>query len=158
MIRTKPALPPLPKIQLDWRGYFLEFSRLHGGDPVPFKGRLLWRDGWRYSATDYRGPEIPPPSNDYDCRRLIQMYWRVRLTLINRQRRDLAEQLVGLEETASSRSAPLQAWRLGRDDAGKRSVLRGELELQAVRDRLEFLRSDAIQCEKELTSEKERQR
>ena len=111
------------------------------------KDKLLWRDGWRYSATDYRGPEVAPPKDPCERRKLVRGYWLTRLALVNLQRRYLAEQLVGLEETSRSRSAPLQAWRPGRDDKGKRMVLRGELDLRAVRDRLDLLRADAEQCE-----------
>lgn len=75
-----PAQLGSPKVRasVDWREVWLEFCRQHGGSPMFHKGRLLFGDGWQYSASDYRGPAQPPPEDPVALRNLLLVYWKRR--------------------------------------------------------------------------------
>ena len=44
---------PIYTLNVNWRDYYLGFDRLHGGAPVIYGGRQLYRTGAMYSLTDY---------------------------------------------------------------------------------------------------------
>ena len=152
MIRDKPlrcrpfAAQRSARIRIDWRASFRAFSELHGGDPVTWKGRLLWRDGWGHSATDYRGPEFPPPSDPREAAKLRRRYWLIRLALAKRAEKALGYELEGFDELARSRSAPLFRRVVTRDDDGVARLGSAELDLSEGRERLAWLREQVEEC------------
>lgn len=104
---VQPESPKL-KVNLSWKAYYKVFSEKHGGVPILYKGRQYFRDGWSYSATDYAGPEWPPPSDPKELLTLQRVYW---YTLHNRCRNELLilrrqfDHLKGLQE---EKDVPLQ--------------------------------------------------
>lgn len=149
MISTPVARPV--SVRLDWRAYFREFSALHGGDPVIYKGRLLFADGWTYSASDYQGPEWPPPDDPKALANLQRWYWGRRRTIVRHELFTLRESLLSLETAQRNRSAPLQqivtvkVWNegLGRDA----NVWQAKnVDLEGMRGRLAWLEEDLGRC------------
>jgi len=152
--RLRRALEP----RIDWRAYFFRFSTEHGGDPVQFEGRLLWADGWGHSATDYRGPEYPPPEDPVELARLARAYWQERRRMVTAERRLLSARLENLESLQRGRSVALQQRELAVDErSGTASVVTGDLDLSALRGRLAWLGQDAADCERKLTELVERE-
>lgn len=102
-------------VKLDWRAYYQRFCEEHG-DPVEWKGRLLFADGWGYSNMDYAGPEYPPPEipdrpGEIDQEKLkgLQVtYWKVRYKLISRRLAVVRGRLQALTNLSSQKSLPLQ--------------------------------------------------
>lgn len=94
--RRKPVSdhPPIGPIRIDWRHYFREFCALHG-EPILFKGRFLFRDGWRY-ANDYKGPIWGPAEDERELALDIIIYHKLRISRLNIMRRQLRERI---EET-----------------------------------------------------------
>ena len=95
------------KLRLDWREYFKKFVENHG-EPVEWGGRLLFRDGWQYSSTQYQGPEVPPPEDLASLRGLKVAYWRLLHERLSLEIRGLAGQINMLTEWQNERSMPLQ--------------------------------------------------
>lgn len=129
------------RVAIDWRAYFRAFCEAHGGDPVPFRGRLLFRDAWTYSSTDYRGPEWPPPD---DPAPWIRAYWLIRIKLARMELRTVEFFLEGLASLKAGRSGPLY-----------RKPLKGEegpqlLDASPAEVRAKFLREDIARSEVEL--------
>ena len=138
---------------LDWRAYFRRFCDAHGGSPVSYKGRLLFADGWEYSATDYRGPEFPPPSKK-EAEALSRRYWQMRLAVVNRCRRSLREQIEHLSALQNSFSGPLQVRTVVREGKEVRAES-SDLDLRDSRLRLELLNADAEECQDKLKTLRE---
>lgn len=116
-------------VQLDWIAYYETFKQVHG-DPVQWKGRLLFRDGWGYSLNDYKGPEYNPPTNEERLKELMLIYWRIYSVLVTRELQRLEATIEGLRYFQTQKSAPLQ-WRDTHDWDRKSG---GPLEARAALD------------------------
>lgn len=142
---------------MNWRDYWNRFRETHG-DPVPYKGRLLFADGWMYSATDYRGPEWAPPEDEGELRKLQLHYWLVRRRIVDLEHRQLWTVIKQIKETRASRSAPVRAetTTFAADDQGKMKMTRQEVdEVQWERTRLKWLKDDISNCERMIERIKE---
>ena len=116
-------------MKIDWRAYYDEFSRMHGGDPVLYGhnketglgGWLLFPDGWRYGRVDPSGPEVPPGS---DQKRLIRAYWLIRKRTVKEEVRVLKSNIIALATVQRERSAPItiQERMLIEDEEGRRKT------------------------------------
>lgn len=95
-------------LQLDWKSYYDRFDSAHGGYPIPFRGRLLWRDGWTYSSTDHAGPEWKPPEDTKELKVFKSHYWNSRRVLIADSVRRTEDDLRNLRETQRAKCVPLQ--------------------------------------------------
>lgn len=133
------------KVQIDWRGYFIEFCRAHG-EPVEFGGRLYFRDGWSYSATDYEGPEWSPPADFRELDEIVTKYWTARLGTLTRSLATLTHELGRLEDLISVRSLPVQQQVVVDTDRGKRRGYR-PLDLSPLRARIAWVRDDISEAE-----------
>jgi len=100
----KPQTKPL-SIRVDWKAYFRAFCQEHG-HPIEIGGRLLFPDGWMYSATDYKGPEWPPEDSDR-AKALRRVYWKRRRRSIRQELMELKTTLQDLETMNQVKSAPL---------------------------------------------------
>lgn len=136
------------KVVLDWKGYFVEFCRVHG-EPVEMGGRLVFRDGWSYSATDYEGPEWPPPPKFEELDELVFKYWVTRQGLLSRLLATLTHQLGQLEDLTKARSLPVQQQVVVDTDAGKRRGYR-PLDLSLLRSKVAWVRADLEEAESRL--------
>lgn len=141
------------KVNIDWRAYWDRFRELHG-DPVPYKGRMLHPDGWTYSATDYKGPEWPPPADENELRTMQRHYWLIRRKLVRLERAHLWQQLKGLRELISSRSAPVnpESVVVDRDEStGKLTWTRSVVEpAEWETGRLKWLDDDIAACDQRI--------
>lgn len=150
-----PEIPlPVTTVNLDWRAYFNRFSRAHGGDPVQYRNRLLFRDGWTYSATDYGGPEWAPPEDLDEKRLFIVAYWTRRRQIVLFERDQLAITLRELRHAQELKSVPLQqAIRyeaLNVDGKPTMATAVGDIDFEALQGRLDWLTLDMDQCNQKL--------
>lgn len=150
------VVPPRPGdrgpagVRLDWVQYFRNFCAAHGEWPVLAGGRLLFPDGWRYSATDPRGPEWLPPEDPAGLRSLRRVYWTRRREIVRADAADLRHRLRRLEDLASVRSLPLVSVGYEADDEGRARRVSRELDVGALAARLAWLEADLEQCDREL--------
>ncbi len=150
MDNIQPPKQPLSlagreKIVLDWKAYFVSFCELHG-EPVLTKGRLLFRDGWTYSSTDYQGPEYPPPKNLDELDVLILEYWTLRQSTVYKQLLKLQHELKTIRDVAQSRSMPLK--RTIRNEEGKTEAV--TLTTDAIELKINWLSDDLLECDDRL--------
>lgn len=113
--QASPGILAIPKVTPDWKAYYLAFQKMHeveGGGPVLYgdtEGVWLFGDGWRYSATDYAGPEFPPPEDERELIELQRFYWRRRRAIVHLERGKLSFQLEGIRKQERERETPLFA-------------------------------------------------
>jgi len=148
-ITTEKQLAPL-SVRLDWKAYWRRFQQEHG-EPVPYgDGRLLFPDGWQYSALRYGGPEWPPPTDPEELLALQRTYWRTRLAVVTAELRGLERQVADLVELQRVKSVPLQQVLRYNATEGKAQVERVDLDLSALQGRIAWLRQDVTDCQAQL--------
>lgn len=98
-----PMQPPLPALRVDWKEYFADFKRKHG-QPLKYDGRWWFADGWSY-ATDYRGPEYPPPESLVECRQVQLKYWRLRKMVVDKDAEYLEAAIANIRDLQRQRDA-----------------------------------------------------
>lgn len=144
----------VPKV--DWIAYYKEFERLHGGHPQQYGSRLIFSDGWTYSAYDHMGPEYPPPENEYRLLRAKKTYWLLR--------RNKAKKVVGSFETRVNNLADLQEFKsaplmystqrvvedLGDGDMRRVEKVTKPLDIAFLRMQLDAMKDELAFCESEL--------
>ena len=142
---TNPSL-----VRLDWKAYWESFQSAHGGNPIPWRKRLLFADGWSYARKDHAGPEWPPPADPEELRQVQTFYWRARLAIVTRERDGLRNTLEQLKALQSARSVPLQQVLQHWDAEGKGVLERIPVNLGALAERLGWLEGDVQYCEGQL--------
>ena len=140
------------RIRLDWKAYFVAFCQEHGEGPLFHRGRLLFRDGWTYSSTDYKGPEWPPPEDEEELLKLLLTYWTLRRSAVKKELVSEAIKLAQLKEATMVRSAPLQQSIPVTDGNGFRTggMAAIRLELFDFEKRVEWLEEDVKLCQNEI--------
>ena len=136
----------LPEVILDWREYYLAFRQEHG-DPVQYMGRLLFADGWRYSALDYAGPEWPPPEDEANLRGLKIAYWRLRRSVVSAKADTLQIKLRAISGLQSGKSISLPLKYYAKEMVPGFSGELKELDVTAWDDLLIVLRQDVENCD-----------
>lgn len=140
------------EIQLDWDAYWKRFQEAHGGDPVLFEGRMLFRDAWTYSATDPMGPEWMPPKQMDRTIYLMKCYWKIRKAFIENETRALKYQIDGLKALSRGRTIPLQ--QVVNVKNGEQATLKSiftsiptkDLDLLPLQSRLDFMKENLLEC------------
>ena len=154
ILRVKHDSPPSSSsVQLDWRAYYYRFVEEHG-QPVPWKNRLLFPDGWTYSNVDYTGPEYPPPTDPEDLLALRVYYWGRKIVELEKKLRKARNEMEALRRLQQQRSVPLQCPVVYWDDDGKkRRRLRDEARTRDADLEEMFVthRSGIIALETEIT-------
>lgn len=136
------------RVKLNWRAYYREFEALHGGAPIKFEGRLLFRDGWRYSSTDYAGPEEPPPTEPWELKRLRLAYWRAHRSALVNQANEMRRQLNLLISLQENKSAPLQLSNTYVDmETNQRTTKPAPVDFPILREQLTFVEQDIAMCD-----------
>lgn len=108
-----------PSLDIDWRAYFLDFCNRHGGAPVLHgRDRLLFRDGWMYSAREYRGPEWRAPDDPKELRVLQLAYWTIRREEVRNYRLGLIETRNAIKSLMDSREGDIPVRKLVWNDQG----------------------------------------
>lgn len=145
---------PKPEvIKLDWKGYFQNFSREHGGNPIQHQGRLLFADGWTYACSDYAGPEWPPPSNERDRLLLIRDYWRTRRDLVDLEYRKMRIHYEALKQLQYGKSLPLQQRDEIFDEVDQiKTISNKDVSLEELLERVDWLEADVRECEQQIAS------
>ena len=138
------------RITLDWFAYYERFKAEHG-NPVEYKGKLLFSDGWTYSLTDYGAPEWPPPKNLMELQNLQREYWKIRLEVVQKELLVLTKTLEDLRILQELKNVPLQGRVATWDDSKRIRGELGDLELGDFEKRVKWLRDDVIECEEHLT-------
>lgn len=147
------------RVKLDWRAYFMNFCHVHG-EPVEHAGRLLFRDGYRYSGVDYQGPEELPPEDPKRLRDLMVTYWTIRETKLKEDFVELGGHVRMLEEWQSHRELPLQQVVVykERGEDGKVRLVKKEpedLNLTGLKCKLTDLEILLEECKQQLSELKE---
>lgn len=146
---------PTVKTELSWVAYYFRFKQEHGY-PVQHKGRLLFPDGWTYSATDYAGPEWPPPKSTSVLLRLRLAYWETRLQTVREEHRVLKSKLEGFRRLQQGRSVPLQQYTAEYHKGFKRKLSEpADLDLEAFQGRFEWLGTEIRDCYERIKEIKE---
>ena len=148
------AKDPL-SIRLDWVSYYAKFKEVHG-EPIRWRGRLIFPDGWQYSATDVQGPEWPPPDDDELLLEQMRAYWTTRLIMVRAERDVLRSAVREIKSLQSAKSAPLQHQVLleseSEDGTLSRSLVRTDVDVGSIESgRLAWLEQDVADCEAEAT-------
>lgn len=141
------------RVVLDWREYYYKFSAVHGGFPVIYNNLQLFRTGWRYSATDYAGPEWPAPTDAAGLLRLKRIYWRLHRQQIEREYRFYTEHRNMLKDWQQTKSAPLQQSFVDlNEETGTVSYSSGEVDWQRLDTIIDICKAQLIECDKEQTA------
>jgi hypothetical protein len=144
---------PKAKVKLDWRAYFRAFCDAHG-DPVKSGGRMLFADGWTYSASSHAGPEWPPPADPRIAGKLRQRYWRLRREMVRGEMLEVGGRLEWLRGMAAAKSAPLKqrVYYRTENDAGELAVVSEvkNLDLSGLEERLKWLRKSLAEADEKL--------
>ena len=141
----------LLSVNLNWRAYFVQFCTEHGNDPIIYGKRLLFRDGWQYSAYDFAGPEYAPPEDSKELVNLQKTYWKEKHRLIKSERKRLEMMKDSLWNFQNTKSAALQqAISFVDEDTKKRKVMIQGLDFSIIGGRIEWLNDEEFECEKEL--------
>lgn len=138
-------------LTLDWDAYFETFKTEHG-DPVRWKGLLLFQDGWRYSAKHKSGPEYPPPNDTEQLHYLKTYYWLTRLNIVTAERNMLRDTVVGLRALQRNHHLPLQQQTSVYDELSGRHAYKAQiLDIDELEHgRLAWLEQDVLDCQRQL--------
>jgi hypothetical protein len=147
----------LTSTEMDWESYFADFCHEHGGSPMLWSDEvrgdwLIFGDGWSYSLASHEGPERPPPDDLAQRCKLLRFYWRRRRHAVRQEAERIKDDLQGLEALRAKHSRPLKtrttwwdadarAWRVDKNQ---------EVDLDAMRKRLEWLENDLLACDNKL--------
>lgn len=123
-------------MNFDWRAYFQGFCDIHG-EYVEVNDQLLFPDGWRYSNSNYEGPETPAPTDPNRLAALKRVYWKARKAKVATEARHLELTLQSLKEQQQSRSAPLHQ----ETEDGPQLI-----DFSAMQERLQWLKEDLLNC------------
>lgn len=148
---------PVPEILVDWQEYYQSFLQEHG-DPVQYRGRLLFADGWMYSAFDPAGPEWPPPEDEATLKGLQITYWRLRRGAVSVEVNMLQTRLRAADGLQRGKSLPLPLrYRMpGEIPAATARAVDNHgnpldrLDITAHHDRLATLEQDVEDCDDHL--------
>ena len=154
---TRQAPRRLLNFKLDWQAYFRRFAGHHGGrhgNGVEISGRLVFEDGWAYSATSYQGPEWRPPADPAELRALLAAYWRERRGIVADELKLLVAGREALKDSLVKLSLPLMR-RVRRYDETKSHGDPGWCYYDAVPledlaefdERIAWLAADLEECE-----------
>lgn len=145
-------------IDLNWDAYFDEFKKQHG-EPVRWRNRLLFADGWTYNLRSKVGPEWPPPTEPGALHEYRTCYWLTRLSLVQTEFNVLADLIQGIKQLQRQYSLPLQHTvivRSGSSDPND-SMLQSsqrlvrDLDIQELEQgRLAWLQEDIAYCQEQL--------
>lgn len=144
-VKAPPTSSSPQRIDLDWKAYFIEFCRVHG-EPVVYQGRLLFRDGWSYSRTDYQGPEWAPSLDHRELDTMVCQYWVIRKGMVERSLDEAVGKLLRMQNLKSIKSIPLQQVVKTEEGKGYRP-----LDLSGLETRIQWLREDLAECIVRLT-------
>jgi hypothetical protein len=138
-------IQPALGVELDWDAYYLKFKEVHG-DPVLFKGRLLFGDGWTYSSSDTSGPEYPPNKDSKQRIKDQLVYWGIRKHKVKVELQLLQNVVAELKELQVTHSIPLQQKRITFDEDKKQHIIDAtDVDVQSIElGRLFWLEQDLL--------------
>lgn len=144
MARPSKKQPKPTKVILDWKAYFLEFCKLHH-EPVEYRGRLIFRDGWSYSNQSYEGPETQPPADPNELDQLVVTYWTLRKGQCEKILGKLLTELNELGRVQNEHSLPLMQVTLVKDkDEVRKGAIR--MDLDPLNDKIRWVTIDIREC------------
>lgn len=144
MIKPLTSISPRGKIILDWKAYFIEFCKVHQ-EPILSKGRLIFRDGWSYSATSYEGPEFPPPKDLAELDALVIEYWTVRQAQLKTRILKLQHEYKMMSDLIATRSLPPQCVVYQEVD-GKMRRGYAPLNIEKIQQKIAWTEEDLLEC------------
>lgn len=139
-------------VEIDWRAYFKGLCDTLG-EPVPYRGKLLFANGLTYSATDFRGPEWAPPDDPAERNELDVAYWLIRRRMVSDELRRCQNELHELAMEVTGRHGELMmTQRLFDEETGKLMVRAVPLDLETARLRIKDLQGEISVCDEELAA------
>lgn len=138
-------------IALAWRDYYISYREKHGGYPVRYKNRVLFRDAASYDLGNYAGREYPPPPDPAERAKLIGLYWRLRKLEINAELKKQRDIYNWLASVAADREMPLRRLVpivLG----GVAHRASEEINLEAMRQEILELENEIAECDQNLSN------
>lgn len=138
------------EIQIDWEQYFKDFCEAHGKYPVVHDELFLFPDGWRYSTSDYMGPEFPPPTDPEHLCSLQLAYWQRRRQIVRDEFHRVNEILKQVRELTRVKSVPLKQSILSPDDNGQLLASTTEVDTTLIEHRVTWLLNDLKQCDEKV--------
>ena len=159
-VQDRPQRPSTPiRVEIDWVGYYRDFEDKHRGTTGPIladKVWLLFPDGWRHHAFDYRGPEVPPPDDPRELRKLLTFYWETLEEISRREKGKLDDQVENLERIRDGLSGDLKC-KVVNFDEGKQMFVSEtrDLTVDVWEGRLIWLRLTLDECERRLAELRE---
>lgn len=147
---TWQYFPQHTQLVLDWLDYFVEFQKKHG-EPVIYGGKLLFPDGWTYSATDHSGPEWPPSKDKDELQKYLKAYWITRKSVIQHLAFELNSLIEGIEEVQRCRDIALPVWTIKKSETDERQVFRKSfVDLQDLQSKVTWYNNEIKTCNAEL--------
>lgn len=140
-----------PVTFVSWRLYFQSFCEKHG-QPIthPDERRLIFPDGWTYSARSHKGPEWAPPADPKERFELVRMYWRLRRVGILRELARARGELMAVKEAVASRSAELTVVTMMSDEEGQVERFERPLDPAEFQAAVEELKTELAEADSEL--------
>jgi hypothetical protein len=146
-------------MKVNWREYYREFNRVHGGNPVLYRvnpeirnsGYLLFQDGYSYARGDTSGPEYPPPDDPEKHLALVKYYWHTRRRIMEVEYNKLKDTIESLLRAQQSRSANLQVLGKEETEQGEVSVYKS-IDFQSLIGRLEAMVEEMSYCSSQVTN------
>lgn len=139
---------PQISIEIDWEQYFKDFCEAHGKYPVVYSGVLLFPDGYRYSISDYQGPEYAPPSDKKELKTLQLIYWNRRLSIVDKEHKELDTYIRSVEDLQRRKSVPLKQRQVFKNEDDQIVSKSNVIDLTYIRKRLQWLAKDVDECRK----------
>jgi len=140
-------------VEIDWQATYFAFREKHGNDPVLYAKRLLFRDGWMHSATDYQGPEFRPPKDPKRLLFLKRKYWQLRLAVVSEELWELRRRVRSLRSLQEARDGPLQQTSQHWDGDESKMVRTIEgLDLSPLEGRIKWLEDDTEEYTRQMRS------
>jgi len=92
------------KIRMNVDENYKNFYHYHGGEPVIYGNRLLFRDGWMHDRLSKEGPAYPP-GEDKDF--LVTTYWLNRKNALEREFKELWGKYDSYRQLAETSDYPI---------------------------------------------------
>lgn len=137
----------VPNIEIDWEQYFQDFCEKHGKYPIMYKGTYLFPDGWRYSSTDFAGPEWQPPMDEKELAELKLYYYNRRYNIIEQELAATQITLENITNLQRVKDVPLKQRILVHDEES--GLVRSEvrtIDTLMIEKRIKWLVEDKNEC------------
>lgn len=140
----------MKSLSLNWLAYYKAFCSAHGGNPVEYKGRQLFADGWMYAIKDHAGPEWSPPVAQAELVYLQRAYWTIRIRALRQRTRFLRQAYDHLKRLQDQKNIPLQVTVTYKNEDGKTVRELGDVNFGMLEIEMNIVNDELLDSLKEL--------